>query len=73
MAYTHDFRFKLGDYTFQGEVEINNAGVVAFKEDGGELMPQKTLDAVRKVLDLLGPLPAEFSDLKDFRLKLKSE
>ena len=70
--YTHDYKFKLGDYTFEGEVEISNAGIVAYTEPTNPTMPQKTKDALKRTLDILGILPSVYTDLKLFRLKIKS-
>ena len=73
MAYTHEYKLEVGEYTFKGDVEITNAGIVAYTEDDDPAMPQKTKDAVKRVLDILGVLPEVYTDLKIFRLKIKDE
>ena len=70
-GYTHDYELKVGDHTFEGEVEISDAGIVAYTESGSPVMPKKTDDVLKNVLDILGTLPATYSDLKKFELTVK--
>ena len=72
MAYTHDYTLKIGDYTFNGEVEIGGEGVAsnvsALSEPINPSMPMRTKDTVREVLDLLGELD---KNILVFKLKKK--
>ena len=72
MSYTHDYRLKIGDYTFNGEVEIGGEGVpntvYALSEPTNPTMSNKCKDALRQALDILGE-----AGVKYFRLKLKGE
>ena len=36
MANTHDWKLKVGSYTFKSECEITDAGVLAYTEDSDE-------------------------------------
>ncbi len=68
---THDYELVIGDNTFSGEVEINNAGVMSYTQPDNPQMSRRIRDAVERVFDLLAVLPAESSDLKKFELTIK--
>ena len=72
MAYTHNYELKVNGYTFEGEVEVSNAGIVAYTEPSDPAMPQKTRDCVKKILDILGSLPTTYTNLEKFELVIKS-
>lgn len=65
---THKYKLKIGEHTFKGECEYSNAGLVAFEETSTEKMSERHYKAVRSILDLLGPLPDEYSDLVLFKV-----
>lgn len=71
MAYTHEFKLQIGENTFKGDCEYSNAGLVSFKETSNNLMSQKVLDAVRLILDTLGPLPDSYTDFTLFKVSPK--
>ena len=73
MAYTHKYKFEVGDYTFKGDIEYSNAGLVAYEEDSNPAMPKKVADALKQVLSILGVLPETYSDLKLFKIDIKEE
>ena len=71
MANTHDYKLEIGDNTFIGEVEINNAGVVGYTQPDNPQMSGRIKKAVENILDLLAVLPSESADLKKFELTVK--
>ena len=73
MAFTHNYKIKLEEYNFNGEIEINNAGVLGYTEDGDVKMPKRIKDAIEKVFDLLSILPKTYSDLKQFKITSKED
>lgn len=73
MNATHNYKLEIGDITFKGDIEMNNAGLVALKETSGEHMSDKYHDALRSVLEILGQLPEKYDDLKTFKLELEEQ
>ena len=69
MASTHTFELKVGNYTFEGECEYTDAGLLSWKETGENNMPENVEKSVQVILELLGPLPEKYTDLKSFELK----
>jgi hypothetical protein len=67
---THEFKLKVGEYTFKGECEYTDAGLIAWKETGEDLMPDNVASAVRTILELLAPLPEKYTDFELFKVSL---
>ena len=59
MNVTHTWELKVGDYTFQGECEINDAGVLAWKYTSEEAPPER----VEKIINGFKEVPIDV-DLK---------
>jgi hypothetical protein len=70
MAYTHDYKLEIGDTTFKGDIEINNAGVVGYNETSNDKMSARITGAVKIVLEELSKLPENYSDLKTFKVSI---
>ena len=68
---THTWELQIADTTFEGECEYTNAGLLSFNETNGTQMSGRVKEALKRVLDILGPLPEEYSDLKKLEIKLK--
>lgn len=71
MPYTHEFKLEIGEHTFKGDCEYSDAGLVSFKETGGDLMSKDILEAVRLILSALGPLPESYTDFTLFKVSPK--
>lgn len=71
MNTTHTYKFTINDITFKGDIEINDAGLVAFKETSNEKMSEKYRNAIRRVLDELSVLPTSASELTQFKLDIE--
>ena len=71
MNATHTWELQIADTTFEGECEYTNAGLLQFSETGETQMSGRLKEALRQILDILGPLPEEYTDLKSFELKIK--
>lgn len=68
MAMTHKVKFEVDGHTFKADCEYTNAGLVVWKETGTDLMPEKTKEVVRKILDLLGPIPQDYTGFTLFKV-----
>jgi len=74
-AYTHTFKFSLGDDSFlEGDTEFNSDGKASFKMDTwSEPLPLETIDEFQELMWMIKNLYESNSGVKKIIIKEKKE
>lgn len=71
MAMTHTYKLKMGDNTFEGEVELSNAGVVAFTETNRIKLSDRLEGIVKNIFEEISQAYGNVSEFEEFEITQK--